>query len=587
MSRFVLPFFVALVGLTPAVAAPVPAGPDAKPPTDLPVPAETMVVVHLNGIDRTRERLSKMLTGVGADFAKQTAKQLDDVLKSALEGRDLKAIDGTGRVYLAVGHLTQLSGPDAAVAVCLPVADYKAFRQKFLTAGERRSSEIGKDGVDTFTTADTDQTVHLVNKDGYVTVTPNKALAEQYAGKFDRLSVKALAKSADALLGSDVSVFVNLTQVNALYAAEIAQGKQLFNLILQQGAQGLDKQQLETTKTMFEAIFQMVEDGRGLVLGIDLRPEGVALRVDARFAPDTATGKLVAAERPTVLAALGEMPKGMMSYTATKWKLNLGKLSREFVAAPDEEKSADAIAALEKMLTDGGTDSVSVSADMRTSLTLRTVAGADKATAALLKVLKGLTAGSSYSNVLLKGRPDVTEKAETHKGFTLHRAELKMDFEATAEKMPNEEQRAAAVASMKRLSPEKVTQWFGSDGKRLVTVVAPDWKAAKGLLDAVLDKTATAAADARFAATRKQLPPTAGTVMLFDAVKSLAFVGGFLEGMKLALPDLPVELPKFDQVTGDPVYLGVAVGLSGDTARVDAFVPVGVVKLVRQVFAGK
>ena len=587
MSRFVLPLFIALVGLTPVAAAPVPAGPDAKPLTDLPVPAESMIVVHLNGIDRTRERLTKMLSGVDADFAKQTAMQLDDALKSALEGRDLKAIDGTGRVFLAVGHLTELGGPDAAIAVCLPVKDYKAFREKFLTAGERRSSETGKDGVDTFTPADTDRTLYLVNKEGYVTVTPNKALAEQYAGKFDRLTVKALANSADALLGSDVSVFVNLKQVNALYADEIGQGKQLLNLVLQQGAQGLDKQQLELTKTMFTALFQMVEDGRGFVLGIDLRPEGVALRVDTRFAPDTETGKIVAAERPTALAALGEMPKGMMSYSATKWKLNFGKLYREFAAAPDEEKSAEAIAALDKLLTDGGTDSVSVSADMRTSLSLRTVASADKSAAAMLKVMKGLTAGASYSNVLLKGRPEVAEAAEKYKGFTLHRAELKMDFEATAEKMPNEEQRAAAVASMKRLSPEKVTQWFGSDGKRLVAVTAPDWKAAQGLLDAVLDKKATAASDARYTATRKQLPASAGTVALFDAVMSVSFLGEYLESMKGAIPGLPLELPKVGKVTGDPVYAGFAVGLSGDTARVDAFIPVGVVKLVRQAFASE
>jgi len=37
-------------------------------------------------------------------------------------------------------------------------------------------------------------------------------------------------------------------------------------------------------------------------------------------------------------------------------------------------------------------------------------------------------------------------------------------------------------------------------------------------------------------------------------------------------------------VKGDPAYLGFAVGLNGDTACVDVFVPVGAVKLVRQAF---
>jgi hypothetical protein len=153
--------------------------------------------------------------------------------------------------------------------------------------------------------------------------------------------------------------------------------------------------------------------------------------------------------------------------------------------------------------------------------------------------------------------------------------------------MPNEEQRAVAIASMKRLTPETVTQWFGSDGKRLVTVTAPNWKAAQGLLAAALEKTTTAASDPAFAATRKQLPPTAGVLSLFDAVKGMSFVGEFLDGMAGAIPGLPVEFPKVGKVTGDPVYVGFAVGLNGDTARADAFVPVGVVKLARQAFAGE
>ncbi len=584
MSRFALPLLFAVVGLSPAVAAPVPAGPVPKQLVELPVAADSMLVLHLNGIDRTRERLGKMLAGVDADFAKSTAKLLEEKIIETLDGRDLKGIDGTGRVFVAVGDVAQLNGPDGPVAVCLPVADYKVFREKFLTGPERKSFQAGKNGVDEFEAAGDDTATFLVNKDGYVTVTQNKPMAEHYAGKFDKLTVKALGRTSDALLGADVSVYLNLEQVNATYGDQIKQGRQLINLLLAQGGMGFDKQQLEVAKEMLQGLFQIVEDGRGLVIGVELRPEGAALRFDARFAPDTDTGKLVAAEKPTALAALGDLPKGMMSYAATKWKLNLSKLFQEFVAAPDEEKSAEAIEALGKLLAEGGTDTAAANADLRTALALKTVADADKTSAAMLRVMKGLTGGASYSNVLIKGRPDVTEAAEKHKGFTLHRAELKMDFEATAEKIPNEAQREAAIASMKRLAPEKLVQWFGSDGKRFVAVTAPDWATAKALLDGAVDKKATAAGDAAFAATRKQLPAEAGTITLFDAVKGLSFVGEYLEGLGGAIPGLPIDLPKIGKVKGDPVYLGFAVGLNGDTARVDVFVPVGAVKLVRQAF---
>jgi len=121
-------------------------------------------------------------------------------------------------------------------------------------------------------------------------------------------------------------------------------------------------------------------------------------------------------------------------------------------------------------------------------------------------------------------------------------------------------------------------------GKRFVAVTAPDWATAKALLDGAVDKKATASGDAAFAATRKQLPAEAGTITLFDAVKGLSFVGEYLKGLGGAIPGLPVDLPKIGKVNGDPAYLGFAVGLNGDAARVDVFVPVGAVKLVRQAF---
>lgn len=584
MSRFAFAVLLAVVGLSPVTAAPVPAGPVPKQLTELPVAADSMVVAHLNGLDRTRERLTKMLAGVDADFARNTAKKIEDLLKEALDDRDLKAIDGGGRVFVAVGDVGQLTGPDGPFAVCMPVGDYKAFREKFLTGPERKSFQTNKSGVDEFEMAGSDRTTYLVNKDGYVVLTWNKPMAEQYAGKFEKLAVKALGRTADALLGADVSVFLNLEQVNATYGEQIKQGRQLLNLLLQQGAAGLDKKQLEMVKEMFQVVFQMVEDGKGVVIGIEFRPEGLAVRVDARFAPDSETGKLVAAQKPTPLAALGDLPKGMMSYSATKWKLDLGKIFQEISPAPDEEKSAEAIEALFKLLADGGTDSASASADLHSAVNLKAVADADKTSAAMLKVLKGLTAGASFSNVLVKGRPEVTEGAEKYGGFTLHKAEVKLDFDATVEKLPNEAQREAAIASMKRLVPEKVTQWFGSDGKRFVTVTAPDWKAAKALLDGALEKGAKASTDPAFIATRRQLPAEAGTITLFDAVKGLAFVGDYLEGLGGALPGLPIDLPKIAKVKGDPVYVGFAVGLDADTARVDVFLPVAAAKLLRKAF---
>ena len=574
-----MPFLLAAVALPPASAAPVPAGPAPKQLAELPVAADSMVVLHLNGLDRTRERLTKMLAGIDAEMAKKAAKQLDELITSTLDGRDIKSVSGTGRLFLAVGDVAQLQADEAPVALSIPVPDYAAFRQKFLTGPERKSFERGKDGVDQFELAGAERSMYLVSTDGYVVATFNKAMAEKYAGKFDKLTVKKLGAAADGFLGADLSVFLNLEMVNEKYGMEIKQGRALIGLLLQQGGMGFDKQQLATAKAFLESLFQLVEDGRGMVLGIDLRPEGAALRLDGRFDPDSETGKLAAKEKPTALVDLGDLPKGMMMYTATKWGLNFGKFLPEYVASPGDDKSEEAIEAYAKLVADNGTDSVSVSPGLQSTLNLRTTKDANAASDGLLKVMKRMQEGASYSNVLLKGKPEVTEAAQKAHGFSLHHALVKLDFEATAEKIGNEVQKEAALASMKRLSPEKVNLWFGSDGKRFVTVTARNWDEAKKLLDGVVEKKAKVSDDPAFASVRKQLAPYASSITLFDAAKGLTFLAEYAEGLGGVLP-LPVDFPKIAKLEGDTAYIGFAIGLKEDAARLDLFVPGEAVKLL-------
>lgn len=574
-----------LAVLVPAslCAAPVPVGGKSGDIKELPVAANSMLVVQLNGLERTKDRVTKLLQGIDPEKAKGAGKQIDDTLKEVLEGRDLAGLDGQGRAFVAVGSLAEIANEDGPIAVLLPVKDYKTFREKFLTAGERKSFKKGKGGVDEFEFEPNDLTVYLVdNGAGYVVATPNKDTAEVYAGKYEKLTTKKLSTLADAFLSTDVGLFLNVERVNEEYAGLIAQARaavpQLFQLF---GGQ-FDKSQIEMVKAAVDGLFQIIEDATGVVIALDARPEGFALRAETAFTADSESDKVLSAETPSALAGLGNLPKGMTSYAGSKWGKGIGGIQRKMMSefASDDDKATTAIEKLIELVAASDGEVLTMSGPEFASLTASVFKDPSKVADARLAVFQSLDEGAKYSNLVLKTKPKVTKEAQKHAGFTLHSAAIEIDFDASA-KTPDPTQREAAIEAMKKLMPEKQTIWFGSDGKRLVQVAGKDWDAAKKLLDEFTSPKAKASDDKAFAVTRKQLPAEASYLMLADAVQWLSQLAEYASGLGGAIPGGPgADLPKFGKVKGDPAYIGVAVSAKKQWVRFDLFVPVAAVKMM-------
>jgi hypothetical protein len=572
----------------PAVfAAPVPAGGKPKDVSEVPVSADAVLVVQVNGVDRTKGRVLKMLEGVDAGVAKEAAAKIDEHLRELLEGRDLKGVDPAGRVFLAVGSFADLGNADPPVAVAIPVPDYKTFREKGLTVAERKSFAAGKDGVDEIEFEPSGQTLYLVgNKAGYVIATPNKETAEGYAGKFEPLTGKRLGTLADSFLAADVAVYLNVEKVNEVHGEQIQQGKQLFNLILQQGAGGLDKRQAEAARVVFDGLFQVIADAKGLVIAADARPEGANLRLDTAFQADTPSANVLAKEKPSPLAALNDLPKGMTAYSASRWGKAFADLQRalggEFAAPDGDDKLAEAIENWTAAFAAADGESVTVAGSEMSTLSAAAFADPGKVTDAKLKMMRKLTGGATYSNLVLKQNPEVTEGDKKHAGFTLHAAGIEVDYAASVRDLADEAAKEVAIAAMKKLVPEKQTVWFGHDGKRFVQVSAKDWAVAKKLLDGFTDPKARVGDDPAFAATRKQLPAEAGYLSLFDTAETLGAISDYLGMFGEAVPVPGVELPRLVKPKGDPTFVGVAFTVQPRSARFDLFVPTGAVKAVRQ-----
>lgn len=577
-----LPLAAAVLALAAGTAAAAPA-PDTGKNAVLPYPAKAPVVVHVNGIDQVRDRLGKVIAAAAPDLAPQLNKTIDDAIKQALQGRKLSAIS-KGRVFVVVHDIAKLAEEEPAVSVLLPVADYKAFREAFLSADEQKSFEKGAAGVDTIkTTFPGSETVYLVDLKDYVAVAIDKPTAETYAGKYARAESKELgAELAASFLAADVSLFVNLDVINDLYGDQIRQFKTLIDFAFGQAQMGgmipgLNKKQVEAFKAIANGAFQGLEDCRGLVVGAEMRPDGVNLRVQARFADDTATGRMLRAESPTAMAELSALPRGLTMYYGSR----VGKpftdvmkaLAQEFAAADDDEKGA---AALEKLLADlaaaGPQGEYTASAAPETTLTVAAYKEPAKAVAALTKLYQSLGAGSRIATAVLKEKPKVAEAAQKENGFSFTEVRLHYDFEATVKDLP-ENVKESTLATLKRTAKEKTTMWVGTDGKQVVTVTAADWAAAKKVLDDYLDGKPRAGGVAGFALTRKNLPAEASVVGLADTAQTIQAMAEQVKAIADAVPGFPLQVGEIKPVKGEPTFVGLALTLKKETATVDVFVP--------------
>lgn len=597
MSPFVRGALCALaVALAPAsrAAAPAPAPADAKPVT-FPFRDKAPIVLQVNGIGAARARLDALLKAALPDDAAKIRQQIDTGLAAALAGRKLDAVVPDARVFVTLEDLEKLGGEVPAVAVFVPVTGYKEFRDTFLTAEERKSFEAGK-GVDEVRLAlggDAHATF-VVDLKGYLMLTPDRATADAYAQKFVRATSTAMpVEVAKAFLAADLGLYVNLDFINDTYGDQIRGFKGLIDFGLQQAQMGgmipgLNKAQLEVTKKMIGGVFQAVEDCRGIAAGVEFRPEGLALRVQAQFAEDTPTGRTLRAEAPSALADLAKMPAGLAQYSGSrlgpKFAGVLNELNQEFVPADDDEKGAAALAEqLKEVLAAGPKGEMTAAGPPDVSLTVCAFADPGRAAKALAGRYAAIGAGGRVLGVVQKDAPKLRAGAKEHRGFTFTEVRLAFDFEATVEGLPDPV-RETTLTQLKRTVGDKTTVWIGTDGKTVVQASGANWDTVTGALDTFLAGKKAVGESAGYKLTRQNLPAEASALMLMETGQTITGLFEAVGGIAALVPDFP-KLGKLKPAAGEPSFVGVAVTLKNDAAGLTVFVPATAIAAGRKMLA--
>jgi len=576
-----------------ATAAPV--LPEGGKGVSFPFPAKAPVVVCLNGYDKARERLTRMLTAALPKDADKIIDRIRDELGRVFEGRMLTAVRRDARLFLVVNDLEELFEDEPAVSVLVPVTNYKDFRDSFLTAEEKKSLEQGKNGVDGIrTTALGDETVaYLVDLKDYVAITTDKTTAEGYAGNYAAAGSEDLGSElAETFLKADLAVYVNMDAINDRYGDQIRAFRGLIEFAVQQADQQgaltvLTPKQVEVLKEVLKVILQGVEDCRGIVAAAEFQPGGLYVKAQLRFAGDSATARLVASESADPLAELGKLPAGLGNYQAQKWSGRLGRLvrdlDREVTTTEDDVRGAQLIEQHQKDLAAAGPGAVFTAArPPEVSFSVTAYKEPEKAQRALTKTLKAVAPGGRVNGIVVKTTPRVGDEAESHRGFTFSSVNLNYDFAATVAGMP-EEIRDAILEQLRGSTPEKAVLWVGTDKRVVVQIQAKDWEAARSLLDRYLDGKLNLGAVAGYKLVREQLPREANYLLVAEIETLLSSVVSNLKMFGDTIPGFPVIGPLKKLNGPEAHFLGFAITFKVDTITLTGYLPARTIAAGREV----
>lgn len=564
-------------------AAPVPAGADPSTAALAVVPAQAPIVVHLRGVDRTKERMAAFLKEAVPDVGPIAVAQIDQLLKSGFDGRKLVGLDKDGPIFLAILEMPNFAGGgEPPMAVIARVTGYTAFRDGLLTEDERK----GLKKEDGYERADLNgRETYFIDREGFAAVTTSKDAATMLAKKPAGIDGKMSDDVAKQFLANDLSLYVNLAAVNKEYGDQIKSFRETMEGLLL-AAGGADKSSLEYIKVFYGGMFQAIEDGRVFLAALDFRPEGMNLHLQFQVGADTKTNKLLQHQRPAGLAAIGSIPGGLMTYTATRLSGDLLKSMAPLLYGTlggEGEAKAKMEDAIQKLVAAGSKGSFGGSNMPPAGIQTQDFDDPAKAVSATLELFRAMGEGGTFQNAYIKGKPEIKENTVEHGGFKLNSVHISWDLDKFADAVPGGGE--AAKNAIKKLLGEEMRIWFGTDGKRLVTVTAKNWDAAAKLLDEYLAGTATLQKEPAYEITRKQLPAETSLLVLADAGRFVQKMGDYMLGLLKASPaPLPFNLPEgIKPVKTKTTYLGFAVTLRPETAGFDMFVPVTGVQEIRKV----
>ena len=515
-------------------------------------PAEADVILRVRSVQGARDDLGKMASAMSPSFGPQAQMFLDQGV-GMFSQRFGKAAGGLPFLVMVRLPKDGDNGPPP-FAVIIGAKDYAAVQKQIAGPGGDAKPKPQAGGYDSVTAADK-TTFYTFKGSNFVALGTSAELVGAIAKpKTATLDRKMTPEIRERFLAGDMGVYVNLANVQARFGAQIEElrKKQDDKFDEAIAKEGPEAQGAGQAKEGLNRLIATLKDGDSLAFNVDFAPEGLTVEGVTTAKADSGSAKKLAAKKAGAGEVLAAFPDDASFYLyanvdpeqfdqiqqmATPFAAKGGKPTPEMQKALDLQREAgirDASAAVS--FTKGGVRAIMLS-------TYDDPKKAADSLAAVAKVNKA-NLPDTVKDVEFKA------DAQKYQNFTLSSTKVTFDQEKIAKKTPN------ANGVTKSLLGESMTTWSGTDGKqRLLTVTAPDWDAAKALIDTTLGGKGGIGQAAAFKAIRDKLPKQVGTLFLVSA-QSLIKQG--MAQYAVADPDSPAAKVKLD-LPKAPALFGGAI----------------------------
>jgi co-chaperonin GroES (HSP10) len=523
------------------------------------IPEGTPLVLQVRGIKGVVNRVMAFLDKALPDQAPLVKGFVDSALEDGFGGRKLAGLTADGPIFVIFPELPKPEAERPKFAVALSVSNFNAFRDAIFVASEKKSFE--KKGKLTSAELETGDKVYFAEYKGFFVVSQAEDAVNKIIAGGESISSK-LGKSQGArLLGNDVAFYLNLDRLSKDYADAIKAAKKeakeaIKNLIEQ--APKEQKAQLNAGAGLIDPAFQLIEDSKGFVGGIDFRADGIVLSLDDELRAASKSFDILSELKPMPAKAIDKLPVGQMMYMGSASAGSLLKIAGPAFKAllkdtPEAAKAIDLLAGLEFG------DSASAADMPLAGLEIRnTTEGAKHVAATLASLESSLNIGGGLSSPV-KGKPKVTKNDQTAAGISFTRVEIEFDLDkllSSQEGLP-EEMKKGMTDWFKKIMGSKVNMWIGSDSKRMIQITASDWEKAETILKEHLEGK-TLISQSAYKSARANLPDDATAMLIIDPVKYGNLIVGLLKDIAGGAIPIP---PGLGKGKANPSYFGMSVSL--------------------------
>lgn len=496
-------------------------------------PADAEIVLRVRGLKAGRDDLAKMIQAMSPGLGGQALPALDQGVDSFRQRYGDAAASRPFLVLVRVPKEPPGPGGPPPFAVMVESKNYEGV-VKSASGLDTPKLEKQSGGYDKFDSKD--GPMYAAKSGGFVVFGSDEPLVKAAAKPSRTLDATIDRAAASRLLAGDVGLFVNLAAIRERFGDQIDQARKQMTAQIEQ--QGANSPAGAAAVPMINGLFDALKNNKALAISLDFDAAGLTLAGDTvALTPKKAAAGSTGAE------TIAKLPTGAAMYAFFRGSGNSAmfeKLQRFSQAMATGEADSDA-AKKARELTRGADFRDQVTAmfvvpkSPPISLNVATYGDARKGVDAMTAQLRSMVSDKGMIKAV-----DIKAGEQRYRGFILNHATT----------TPNAEKikQMAAGAPLKGIGDTPTNTWYGTDGKVILAVAAPDWDKAKARIDAYLDGKQTVGQQAAYRTLRQNLPRSPGLLVVVEAqglVHGIETLVGTMQGRDVPASDLPKQAAYF------------------------------------------